>query len=73
MGARFGNIDKFKQLLAQATEKPYSFLYLDLYGKPAKAFSNFTDLIYEAPACLHNASITTNYRLPGGEDLDDDL
>ena len=46
LGARFGGIDNFKSLLAKATVKPYSFLFLHLYGSPAKAFHNFTDLLY---------------------------
>jgi len=61
LGARFGNLKKFKSLLHQATNKPYAFLYLDLYGKPAKAYQNFTNLIYEAPAMFQNAAINTNF------------
>lgn len=61
LGARFGNVDKFKSLLHEATSIPYSFLYLDLYGKPAKAYQNFTNLIYEAPSILQNASVNTNF------------
>jgi hypothetical protein len=61
MGARYGNVDKFKSLLNEATEKPYSFLYLDLYGKPAKAYSNFTNLIYTAPDSLASMPINTNF------------
>tara|TARA_R110000772_G_scaffold111119_2_gene214874 strand:+ start:3022 stop:3798 length:777 start_codon:yes stop_codon:yes gene_type:complete len=61
MGARYGNVDKFKSLLNQATKKPYSFLYLDLYGKPAKAYSNFTDLIYTAPDSLASMPINTDF------------
>ncbi len=37
MGGRYGNVDTFKGLLSKATEKPYSFLYLDLQCKPEKA------------------------------------
>lgn len=61
MGARYGNVDKFKSLLNEATQKPYSFLYLDLYGKPAKAYSNFTDLIYTAPESLLSMPINTDF------------
>jgi hypothetical protein len=61
MGGRYGNIDKFKNLLNEATQVPYSFLYLDLYGKPAKAYSNFNNLIYTAPATLSNVSINSNF------------
>jgi len=46
-GGRFGGVDGFIKLLKQATKKPYSFLYLDLYGIPAKAYSNFDKIIYE--------------------------
>tara|TARA_R110002167_G_scaffold69880_6_gene196833 strand:+ start:1098 stop:1877 length:780 start_codon:yes stop_codon:yes gene_type:complete len=61
MGARYGNVDQFKSLLNEATQKPYSFLYLDLYGKPAKAYSNFTDLIYTAPDSLSSMPINTDF------------
>ena len=71
MGARFGDMDKFKSLLTEATEKPYSFLMLDLYGKPAKAYSNFTNLIFTAPQILHNASITTDFSFENGKDEDE--
>ena len=61
LGSRYGNVDKFKSLLQEATSIPYSFLYLDLYGKPAKAYQNFTNLIYEAPSILQNASVNTEF------------
>jgi hypothetical protein len=61
MGARYGNVETFKSLLNTATAQPYSFLYLDLYGKPAKAYSNFTKLIYTAPESLANMPITTDF------------
>ena len=68
LGSRYGNVDKFKSLLYQATAIPYGFLYLDLYGKPAKAYQNFTKLIFTAPATLHNASVTTDYKLEDGDE-----
>lgn len=61
MGGRYGNMDKFKSLLREATNKPYAFLYLDLYGKPAKAFRNFTDLLYEAPLTLQHIPVNTDF------------
>jgi len=61
MGARYGDMKKFKSLLKTATSKPYAFLYLDLYGKPAKAYQNFTKLIYTAPETLANATINNNF------------
>ena len=74
MGARFGSMDKFKSLLTEATSKPYAFLYLDLYGKPAKAFQNFTNLLYEAPDTLSNVPVNTDFDGFIEEDLgpDDD-
>jgi len=71
MGARYGTIDKFKSLLNEATAKPYSFLYLDLYGKPAKAYSNFTDLIYTAPDSLASMPINTDF--DGYSNRDDEI
>jgi len=61
LGARFGDMNKFKSLLSEATSKPYAFLYLDLYGKPARAYQNFTNLIYEAPMMLDNVAVNTNF------------
>jgi len=61
MGARYGHINKFKSLLKEATSKPYSFLYLDLYGKPAKAYRNFTELLFEAPETLQSMPINTDF------------
>jgi hypothetical protein len=72
MGARYGNINKFKSLLSEATNKPYSFLYLDLYGKPAKAFQNFTNLLYEAPETLANVPVNTNFDGYSNTNSDDD-
>ena len=68
LGARYGDSEKFKSLLTEATAEPYSFLYLDLYGKPARAYSNFTNLIYTAPDVLHNAAITTDFQLGNGDE-----
>ena len=61
--------NKFKSLLKEATSKPYAFLFLDLYGKPAKAYQNFTNLIYEAPETLANVAVNTDF---DGFDPDDD-
>lgn len=57
LAEEFGNIygsEKFKDLFADATSEPYSFLYLDLYGYTGnsnnpKAYKKFTELLYEAP------------------------
>ena len=70
MGARYGNVDTFKSLLKEATSKPYAFLYLDLYGKPAKAYRNFTELLYEAPETLQSVAINTDF---DGFTKDDDM
>ena len=53
LGARYGNVEKFKNLLNEATARPY--------GKPAKAYSNFTDLIYTAPESLSSIPISTDF------------
>ncbi len=57
-GGCFGE-KKFLELYQRATSKPYGFLYLDLYGftgksSRPKAYSNFTELMYEAPITCHN-------------------
>ena len=65
LGARYGDQKQFKNLLTQATATAYSFLYLDLYGKPAKAYKNFNECIYTAPDVL-----TTNFV---GEELPEGL
>ena len=49
IGSRFGSRKRFFDLLYEATEKPYNFLYLDLYHRPPRAYRNFSELIYEAP------------------------
>jgi len=49
VGSRFGSFRQFIKLLNQATKDKYNFLYLDLYHRPALAYKNFTQLIYEAP------------------------
>ena len=70
MGARYGTVDTFKSLLKEATSQPYAFLYLDLYGKPAKANRNFTELLYEAPETLQSVPINTDF---DGFSKDDDM
>ena len=50
IGSRFGSRKRFFDLLYEATEKPYNFLYLDLYNHPPRAYQNFSKLIYEAPS-----------------------
>lgn len=72
IGGRFGDINKFKSLLGQATAKPYAFLYLDLYGKPAKAYQNFTNLLFEAPAILASVPINTSFDGFNKQDLEDE-
>ena len=52
LGCRFGNHKKFCEMLQEATSVPYGFLFLDLYGKPARAYQNFSKLIYEAPLVM---------------------
>ena len=49
VGSRFGSRKKFFELLYEATEEPYNFLYLDLYNKPPLVYRNFKTLIYTAP------------------------
>ena len=61
LGGRYGDEKKFRSLLSEATSKPYAFLYLDLYGKPAKAYQNFTTLIYEAPLVLQNKMVNEDF------------
>jgi len=46
LGSKYDN--KFKSLLSQATNIPYSFLYLKLNSQPAEAFQTFTKKIYTA-------------------------
>ena len=72
MGARYGDMDKFKGLLKEATKKPYAFLFLDLYGKPAKAYQNFTKLIYEAPETLASVPVNTDFDGFMKDDNDED-
>lgn len=71
LGARYGDERQFTKLLKQGTQGRYDFLYLDLYGKPAKAYRNFNELIYEAPDNI-NVSNYTNVDIPEGGDYDDD-
>jgi hypothetical protein len=55
LGPRYGNEQKFRELLQKATGKiPYSFLYLKLYDQPATAWRNFTEKIFEAPTILND-------------------
>jgi len=46
-GDRYGGQKKFMELYKQATNEPYSFLYLDLQSNPSKAYKRFNSLIYE--------------------------
>jgi len=46
MGSKYDN--KFRKLLAEATNEPYSFLYLRLNDVPSTAFKKFTKKIYTA-------------------------
>jgi hypothetical protein len=46
-GSRYGGEKSFLDLYNKATDKPYSFLYLDLQSNPAKAYKGFNELIYE--------------------------
>jgi hypothetical protein len=72
LGARYGDIKHFKSLLTKATASPYAFLYLDLYGKPAKAYKNFNELIFEAPDVLQNANGFVGEQLPKGLEKDEE-
>ncbi|MBC8398843.1 MAG: hypothetical protein H8E16_17305 [Flavobacteriales bacterium] len=52
-GGTYG-VEKWKQIYSIATNEPYGFLYMDLYGftgsnNNPKAYSNFNKLLYEAP------------------------
>ncbi len=68
LGARYGDEKKFKELLYNATgSTPYSFLYLKLYDRPATAYKNFSELLYEAPLVLSNASGFQGEELPEGD------
>ena len=46
IGGKYDN--QFRNLLEQATSKPYAFLYLRLNDNPSTAFQNFTKKIYTA-------------------------
>ena len=65
LGARYGTEKQFAKLIKEGTRGRYDFLYLDLYGKPAKAYRNFNELIYEAPDNL-NTAIDSGYNIPEG-------
>tara|TARA_R110000796_G_scaffold251691_2_gene383709 strand:+ start:1656 stop:2447 length:792 start_codon:yes stop_codon:yes gene_type:complete len=71
-GQRFGGIKSFHSLLKEATVRPYSFLYLDLYGQPAKAYSNFDKLIYEGKAINTPALNVDGCELPEGSEDDEE-
>lgn len=71
LGARYGDEKQFTKLLKEGTRGRYDFLYLDLYGKPAKAYRNFNELIYEAPENI-NVSNYTSIDIPEGEDIYED-
>jgi hypothetical protein len=73
LGARYGDEKQFNKLLKEGTRGRYDFLYLDLYGKPAKAYRNFNELIYEAPDNI-NLSNYTDIDIPEGdyEDYDNE-
>jgi hypothetical protein len=73
LGARYGDTKKFRELLHEATGKvPYSFLYLKLYDRPATAYRNFSEKIYEAPMVLANANGVEGEELPDGDTPDSD-
>lgn len=71
LGARYGDEKQFTKLLKEGTRGRYDFLYLDLYGKPAKAYRNFNELIYEAPDNMNLANYT-DLDIQEGGDSDDD-
>ena len=70
LSEEFGNIygaEKFKDLFAEATNEPYGFLYLDLYGftgpsNNPKAYKNFTDMMYEAPVSYNKKMLSPNIK-----------
>jgi len=79
LSEEFGNIygaDKFKDLFAEATNEPYGFLYLDLYGftgdsNNPKAYKNFTDLMYEAPVSYNKKMLSPNIKKKPKKKLED--
>ena len=50
VASKYDGAKQFRKLLAQATQKPYSFLYLKLNEQPSTAYENFTKKIYTAKA-----------------------
>ncbi len=46
-GDRYGGQKKFLDVYKQATDEPYSFMYLDLQSNPSRAYKRFDNLIYE--------------------------
>ena len=48
ISSKYDGDKNFKKLLAKATSKPYSFLYLRLNDQPSTAFINFNKKLYTA-------------------------
>lgn len=71
LGARYGDEKQFIKLLKEGTRGRFDFLYLDLYGSPAKAYRNFNELIYSAPENI-NLSNYTDVDIPEGYESEED-
>ena len=74
MASEYGNVygvEKWLELYAEATEEPYSFLYMDLYGYSGdnngrpKAYKRFDELMYEAPISYSKKKKLEDVVIPG--------
>ena len=66
-GDRYGGQKKFMELYKQATNEPYSFLYLALQSNPSKAYKRFNSLIYE-----HHDKFGQSHQIENEEDKSSD-
>ena len=76
-GGTYGN-EIFKELFSKATNIPYGFLYLDLYGftgnnNNPKAYSNFDKLLYEAPISYNKKSLNFKGKKKTKKNVDNDM
>ena len=74
LAMEYGNVygvEKWLELYAEATEEPYSFLYMDLYGYSGdnngrpKAYKRFDELLYEAPINYSKKKKLEDVVIPG--------
>ena len=70
IGCRYGSQDVFYRILNKATEKPYNFLYLDLYHHPPLAYRNFNTIIYKAP---NTFQVKTEKPVPEINEVEEEL